>query len=104
MYSKDFDEFVVHTVQVLDLIANQVQLPKDDSVTDQHQRDNANKAESEATPNIKTMQKPDICNRMLQPWSEPPNEIAPCHRSPMTQAPKRLAPHVDKLTVRALSS
>ena len=67
MYPQHLDEFFVHTVQTFHLDTDQVQLPKEDAIANQHQHDDENKAECQTAMDVDAVEERNVRQPMPQP-------------------------------------
>jgi hypothetical protein len=67
MYPQHLDELFVSTVQTVHLYTDQVQLPKEDAIANQHQHDDEDKAECQAAMDVDAVKEWNVRQRMPQP-------------------------------------
>src|SRR3984885_3137482 len=65
MYAQDLDQFCVHTLQEFNLRTNHAQLPKQNTVANNHHQNKEGEAECQVTANLEAMK-----NSLPQPSSQ----------------------------------
>ena len=67
MYPQHLDKLFIYTAQTFHLDTDQVQLPKEDAIANQHQDNDEDKAECQAAMDVDAVEEGNVCQRMPQP-------------------------------------
>ena len=79
MYPQHLDELFVYTVQTFHLDTDQVQLPKEDAIANQHQHNDEDKAQCQAAMDVDAVEEWNVRQRMPQPSRKSSRAVGVLH-------------------------
>jgi len=104
MYPQHLDELFVYTVQTFHLDTDQVQLPKEDAIANQHQHNDEDKAQCQAAMDVDAVEEWNVRQRMPQPSRKSSRAVGVSHALSSLEFPRTSLPsnglHVTSLANR----
>src|ERR1700689_460079 len=88
MYPQHLDELFVYTVQTCLLDTDQVQLPKEDAVANQHQHNDEDKAQCQAATDVDGVDEWNVRQGMPQPSRKSRRAVGVLHALSLQEFPR----------------